>query len=99
MNMWYMTIEPNINEIKTLAILRDQATLYALTGKDVFTIQDIGGALFTFSSCYLEDVFQGIIPDIGVVGVSIAGEPQYLALQKLDSRVQLNTYSVGLQTI
>ena len=75
MNIWHTTIETNIDKIKTLAILRDQATLYALTSKDVFTIQDTGGALFTFSSCYSEDIFQGIIPDTGVVGVSIAGEP------------------------
>ena len=75
MNIWHTTTEPNIDESKTLAILRDQATLHALTGKDVFTIQDTGGALFIFSSCYSEDVFQGIMSDTGTVGVSTAREP------------------------
>ena len=79
-----MTIEPNINKIKTLAILRDQAILYTLINKDIFIIQNIDRALFTFSSRYSKDIFQGIILDIGIIKVSIAREPQYLALQKLD---------------
>ena len=91
-----MTIEININKVKTLAILRDQTILYVLIGKDIFTIQDIDRALFIFSSYYLKDIFQGIISNIGIVKVSIAKELQYLTLQKLDLYIQLNTYSIGL---
>ena len=33
-------------------------------------------SIFFFNNRYLVNVFYGIIPDIGAVGVSIAGKPQ-----------------------
>jgi hypothetical protein len=35
------------------------------------------------------------MPDSGAAGVSTAGNPQFLALQKLDPRVQLDTSTAG----
>jgi hypothetical protein len=39
------------------------------------------------------------MPDSGAVGVSTAGQPQFLALQKLDQRVQLDTSTAGAHTV
>jgi hypothetical protein len=35
------------------------------------------------------------MPDIGILGISIAGYPQYLVLQKLFLEVQLDTIAKG----
>jgi hypothetical protein len=37
-------------------------------------------SVFTFNSRYSSETFQGIILDIGALGISTAGYPQYLAL-------------------
>jgi hypothetical protein len=39
---------------------------------------------FTFDNCYFLYEFQGIMPDSGAAGISLAGEPQVQALQKKD---------------
>jgi hypothetical protein len=52
-------------------------------------------SVFTFNSRYLSETFQGIMPDIGVLGISIAGYPQYLALQKSFPEVQLDIIAKG----
>jgi hypothetical protein len=54
---------------------------------------------FTFDDCYLLNTFQGIMSDSGTAGVLIAGNPQFLTLQKLDPTVQLDTLTAGAHKI
>ena len=69
-------------------MLQNQATNHAITKHDPFLIlttsqdKDIN-SIFTFSSRYLSETFQGIMLDTGASGILTAGYPQYLALQKL----------------
>ena len=39
------------------------------------------------------------MPDSGAAGVSTAGKPQVLALQRLDPTIKLDTIAAGLHTI
>jgi hypothetical protein len=39
------------------------------------------------------------MPDSGAAGVSIAGKPQFLALQKLNPSIELDTTAAGQYTI
>ena len=52
-------------------------------------------SVFTFNSRYSSETFQGIMPDTGASGISTAGYPQYLALQKSFPEVQLDTTAKG----
>lgn len=54
---------------------------------------------FTFEGRYSEHVFQGIMPDTGAAGISTAGRPQFVALQKLDRSIQLNTSTAGAHKV
>ena len=83
---------------------------HAVTGEDIFAIKSSSSIASTaetagtkiyilHSTRYSSELFHGIMPDTGAAGISTAGEPQYLALQKLDPTVKLNTSSVGSQTI
>jgi hypothetical protein len=69
-----------------------------VTGQDPFN-EPNETLTFTFDDCYLSNIFQGIMPDSSVAGVSIAGNPQFLALQKLDPIVQLDTSTAGAHKI
>ena len=93
----YLTELGEVNGIQTVAVLNDQSTLHIITRKDFFNEQrdPIETSVFTFDNRYSSDTFQGIIPDSGAAGVSTAGNPQFLALQKLDPRVQLDTSTAG----
>ena len=93
----YLTELGEINGIRTVAILNDQSTLHAIIRKDLFNepADPIKTSAFTFDNRYSSDIFQGIMPDSGAAGVSTAGNPQFLALQKLDPRVQLDTSTAG----
>jgi hypothetical protein len=98
MEIWHTTANPiELDEIKTLSILRDQAARHVITKEDVFhdPAPKEASSVFTFNDRYSDEVFQGIMPDSGAAGVSTAGNPQFLALQKLDQRVQLDTTSAG----
>jgi hypothetical protein len=55
--------------------------------------------VFTLNNRYSSDTFQGIIPDTRASGVSSAGEPQFIALRRLDPKVRLNTSRAGEQKI
>jgi hypothetical protein len=54
---------------------------------------------FTFDNRYFLYEFQGIMPDSGAAGISLAGEPQVQALQKKDPTIQLDTAAAGSNTI
>ena len=51
--------------------------------------------MFIFESCYLSDIFQGIIPDTGASGVLSAGEPQFKALYKIKPEVKVDLSRAG----
>jgi hypothetical protein len=51
-----------------------------VTGQDPFNEEPNETLTFTFDDCYSLNIFQGIMPDSGVAGVSTAGNPQFLAL-------------------
>jgi hypothetical protein len=93
----YLTELGEVNGVQTVAILNDQSTLHAIVRKDLFNeLADSNEtSAFTFDNRYSSDIFQGIMPDSGAAGVSTAGNPQFLALQKLDPRVQLDTSTAG----
>jgi hypothetical protein len=70
-----------------------------VTGQDPFNKEPNETLTFTFDNCYLLNIFQGIMPDSGAAGVLMAGNPQFLALQKLDPIVQLDTLIAGAHKI
>src|SRR5260370_27663467 len=93
----YLTEFREINGIRTVAILNDQSNLHAIIRKDLFNepADPIKTSAFTFDNRYSSDIFQGIMPDSGAAGISTAGNPQFLALQKLGPRVQLDASTAG----
>ncbi|KAI0994279.1 hypothetical protein K3495_g13903, partial [Podosphaera aphanis] len=48
---------------------------------------------------YSSDKFHGILPDTGAAGVSTAGEPQFIALQRHLPKLQININRAGEHTI
>ena len=68
-----------IDGIKTVSILNDQAVMHAITKKDNF-IQPKESEVFTFEDRYSSAVFQGIMLDNRVSRVSTASEQQFIAL-------------------
>jgi hypothetical protein len=95
---YFSTHFGEVSGIETVAILNDQSTIHAVTHVDAFrTSQNCleKSSIFTFEDRYSAITFQGIMPDSGAAGVSTAGEPQFLALQKLDPTVKLDTSTAG----
>ena len=93
---WFTNFE--YNGERTIAILQDQAVFHAITGEDVSKEPTQESSTFTLDR-YSSETFQGIMPDTGAAGVSTAGHPQFLALQKLDPNVQLDISTAGNHTI
>ena len=90
-----------VNGYNTVAILNDQSILHSLTKDDPFKPMSFStsSTAFTFTDRYSSRKFQGIMPDSGAAGVSTAGEPQFKALQNLDSSIILDTKSAGSHNI
>jgi hypothetical protein len=63
-----------------------------VTDQDPFTYN-------TTTSWYTTDSFQGIIVDTGALKRSTAGRGQFLAYQKLDTSVQLDTTTQGIVNV
>ena len=69
-----------------MSILNDYSTYYTFTRDNMFKLSDIYNpfpnkpSIFIFNDCYSLYEFQGIIPDSRVTKISLAGEPQVLAL-------------------
>jgi hypothetical protein len=81
----YLTkLGEEVNGTQMITILNDQSTLHLVTREDIFNEEPNKTSTFTFNNCYSSNTFQGIMPDSGATGVSTAGNPQFLALQKLD---------------
>ena len=90
----YLTELGEVNRPKIVSVLNDQSYEHAITKEDAFT-QMYETSIFTFEDRYSSSIFQGIMPDSGASGVSTVGEPQFLALQKLDPEVQLDRTKAG----
>jgi hypothetical protein len=72
--------------------------MHALTKEDEFS-KPLELTAFTFEDRYSVEIFHGIMLDTGAAGVSTAGRLQYLALQKLDPTVKLDTSNEGAHSI
>src|SRR6266536_1284922 len=106
----YMTELGEINSIQTVSILNDYSTYHTFTKDNMFKRSDtqdpfpkpgLGSkpSTFTFNDCYSSYEFQGIMLDSRATGISLASEPQVLALQKKDPTIQLDTSTARSNTI
>lgn len=97
---WITSTPGPADPYKVISTLLNQAAYHAITKHDPFNTistsldEDIH-SIFTFNSRYSSETFQGIMPDTGASGISTAGYPQYLALQKLNPKVQLDETTRG----
>jgi hypothetical protein len=71
--------------------------LYTITKVNVFNKPKVNtfskppiSLAFTLNNRYSDTIFQGIIPDSGAAGVSIARKPQVVVFQKLDPIVSID---------
>ncbi|KAI0991560.1 hypothetical protein K3495_g16627, partial [Podosphaera aphanis] len=102
-SQWITEFGP-IDPRKTVVHLNNQSTLHAISKKDIFKNSLIGLSNFpsdtwkqeaSIDSRYSETEFHGIMPDTGAAGVSTAGEPQFIALQRLNPDVKIEKSSAG----
>jgi hypothetical protein len=94
----FITELGEVNGLETVAILNDHSVFHSFTKTDVFKLPAESSA-FTFDDRYSSEIFQGIMPDSGAAGVSTAGQPQLIALRKLDPLVQIDATSAGQHKI
>ncbi len=95
-NDMFMAELGEVDGTQTMSILDTRSTLHAVTKEDGLGEERPSEySAFTFTDRYSSDTFQGIMPDTGAAGVSTAGRSQFLALQKIDSSVQLDTTTAG----
>jgi hypothetical protein len=84
----YITELEKINSIQTVSILNDHSAYYTFTRDNMFKLSSTHNPLisftFIFNNCYSSYEFQGIMPDSGAAGISLANKPQVQALQKKD---------------
>jgi hypothetical protein len=98
----FLTELGEVDGARIISILNDQSTYHFFTKDDIFQQRQADGQamdVFTLDNRYSSDTFQGIMPDTGASGVSSAGEPQFMALRRLDPKVRLNTSRAGEQKI
>jgi hypothetical protein len=94
----YITELGEVDSTQLIAHLADQAVMHALTKEDEFS-KPLELTAFTFKDQYSAEIFHGIMPDTGAARVSTASRLQYLALQKLDPTVKLDTSNKGAHSI
>ena len=97
----FFTSFGEVDGLETIAILNDQTTRHAITKENMFDEKNYqsNSSTFTFNDRYSSETFQGIMPDSGAAGISTAGEPQFIALQKIDPSIQLDRSTVGQHNI
>jgi hypothetical protein len=73
----YLTELGEINGTQMITILNNQSTLHMVTGEDPFDkeVEPKETSAFIFDNYYLLNLFQGIMPDSGVVGILTARNP------------------------
>jgi hypothetical protein len=84
----YTTELGEINGIQTVSILNNHFVYHVFIRDNMFklssTYNPLISSAITFDNRYSSYEFQGIMPDSGAAGISLAGEPQVQALQKRD---------------
>ena len=98
-----------LDGIQAVSILNDRSTYHAFTIDDPFentdkqdlsTVPNTDGDYSSFTSeRYSNLEFQGIMPDSGASGISSAGEPQVIALQRIDPTIKLDKSTAGQHKI
>jgi hypothetical protein len=97
----FVTELGEVNGAKTVSALNDQSVRHIMTKQDIFHSYETlltfpyEMSVFTFEERYSSAKFQGIMPDTGAAGISTAGEPQFLALQKQDLLISLDRTTAG----
>jgi hypothetical protein len=75
----YITELGEINGIQTVSILNNHFVYYVFIRDDMFKLFSTHNLLissaFIFNNRYSSYEFQGIMPDSGAAGISLAGEP------------------------
>jgi hypothetical protein len=77
----YITELGEIDGVQTVSILNNHSTYHVFTRDDMFKLSSTQNlqmifSAFTFNNRYSLYEFQGIMPDSGAAGISLAGEPQ-----------------------
>ncbi|KJZ68485.1 hypothetical protein HIM_12126 [Hirsutella minnesotensis 3608] len=82
-------------------MLCQQAFNHLITGEDVYQTDQttVPASQFVIDDRYSKDKFQGIMIDTGAAKVSTAGHSQYIALQREDPSVALDSSTSGQATI
>jgi hypothetical protein len=76
----YITKLRKIDGVQTVFILNDHSVYYTFTRDDMFKLSSTLNpqtifSVFTFDNRYSLYEFQGIMPDSGAAGISLASEP------------------------
>jgi hypothetical protein len=76
----YVTKLREINSIQTVFILNNHSVYHVFTKDNMFKLFSTYNPpvffAFIFDNCYSLYKFQGIMPDSGAAGISLAGKPQ-----------------------
>jgi hypothetical protein len=81
-----------VNSTEVIIFLNNQSILYTITKIDVFNEpKGVLTSVFIFDNRYSGITFQNIILDNKTAGVSIAGLPQVIILNKLDPIILVNS--------
>ncbi|KAL2285922.1 hypothetical protein FJTKL_07414 [Diaporthe vaccinii] len=72
--------------------IMDQAYLHSLSPEDnTVADDDEASGIFTLEARYSKDRFQGIMPDTGAAAFSTVGREQFLAHQRHNPSIQMDT--------
>lgn len=99
---YYMEVPPD--DEATMSLLADRIFFHGITGIDIYaqskeqSVKDPQHLNFDHYH-YSEDHFQGILPDTGASGCCSIGYKQFLALQKIDPRVVMDTTTKNAHTV
>jgi hypothetical protein len=69
----FFTEYKKIDKIQTISTLNDQFAFYIIIKINIFN-EPIDSSVFIFENRYFANIFQGIIPDSGVTGISTIRE-------------------------
>jgi hypothetical protein len=85
-NKCFTTKLGQVDKNVIITTLNDQATYHAITKHNIFTkgqqSQDQSSTKVFLLDKYSLNEFYGIMPDTGALGISLAGEQQYITLRR-----------------